>query len=68
MTDRLTMLEETLAHLGRTVDDLSEVIARQDGEIAALNRRLGRVIEREAERQADQGAEIPLADQKPPHW
>lgn len=68
MTDRLTLLEETLAHLGRTVDELSEVIARQDSEIAALNRRLSRVVEREAERQADQGAEIPLADQKPPHW
>jgi len=68
MTDRLTMLEETLAHLGRTVDELSEVIARQDSEIAALNRRLSRLIEREAERQADQGTEIPLADQRPPHW
>jgi SlyX protein len=68
MTDRVTLLEETLAHLVRTVDELSEVVARQDGEIAALNRRLSRVVEREAERQADQGAEIPLADQKPPHW
>ena len=68
MTDRLTLLEETLAHLGRTVDELSEVIARQDSEIAALNRRLSRLIEREAERQADQGTEIPLADQRPPHW
>jgi len=68
MNDRLTLLEESVAHLSRTVDELSEVIARQDGEIAALNRRLSRVVEREAERQADQGAEIPLADQRPPHW
>jgi SlyX protein len=68
MTDRLTLLEETVAHLGRTVDDLSEVIARQDGEIATLTRRLAMLIEREAERQADQGSEIPLADQRPPHW
>ncbi|GGD26394.1 slyX protein [Sinisalibacter lacisalsi] len=68
MTDRVTLLEESVAHLSRTVEELSDVIARQDGEIAALRRRLSLVVEREAERQAEQGTEIPLADQRPPHW
>lgn len=68
MSDRITALEETVAHLLNTVDELSEVIARQDGEIDRLTRRLEQLIEREAGREADSGQEIPLADQRPPHW
>ncbi|NNF71560.1 MAG: SlyX protein, partial [Rhodobacteraceae bacterium] len=33
-------LEERIAHLTRTVEDLSEVIARQDQEISLLTRRV----------------------------
>lgn len=66
MTD-LTHLEEQIAHLTRVTDDLSEVAARQEGEIARLSRLVGLLTEREAERDAEGGA-IPLADQKPPHW
>lgn len=67
MTD-VTYLEEQIAYLGRTVDDLSEVVARQEREIALLTRRLALVLEREAEREAADSGTIPLADQKPPHW
>ncbi|MFV1875347.1 SlyX family protein [Nioella sp.] len=63
-----THLEETLAHLTRQVDDLSDVIARQDREIAVLTRRVEMLMNREAERELDQGGTVPLADQKPPHW
>ena len=59
--------EERIAHLARAVDDLSEVVARQEREIAALARRVGLLLEREAEREAEAGA-LPLADQRPPHW
>lgn len=68
MTDRITDLEEQLAHLSRSVDDLSEVVARQAREIDLLNRRLGLLMEREAEREVAEGGTIPLADQRPPHW
>jgi len=68
MTDRIVALEETLAHIARTVEELSEVIARQDGEIDRLSRRVALLSQREAEREAEDGAQIPLADQKPPHW
>jgi len=68
MTDRIIALEETVAHLVRTVDDLSEVIARQDGEIERLRRRVELLSVREAEREAEAGSQIPLADQRPPHW
>lgn len=66
MTD-LTRLEEQIAHLTRVTDDLSEVVARQEREIARLSRLVALLTEREAEREANAGA-IPLADQKPPHW
>ncbi len=29
---------------------------------------LWRLLEREAEREAEAGGAIPLADQRPPHW
>jgi SlyX protein len=67
VTDR-DRLEETLAHLVRTVDDLSEVVARQDAEIARLTARVRRLMEREAEREAAEGGGVPLADKPPPHW
>lgn len=60
-------LEEAVAHLTRVVEDLSEVVARQETEIARLSRRVGMLLEREAEREAE-GGTIPLADQRPPHW
>ncbi len=65
--DRTEQLEEQIAHLTRAVDDLSDVAARQSHEIAALTRRVGLLLEREAERQAEDGT-IPLSDQRPPHW
>ncbi|WJY21894.1 SlyX family protein [Fontisubflavum oceani] len=61
-------LEEQIAHLVRTVEDLSEVVARQDAEIATLTRRVEMLMMREAEREVDGGGTVPLADQKPPHW
>ena len=61
MTD-LTHLEERIAHLTRTVDELSDVIARQDRAIAALVARVTHLSEREADAQA------PSPNQRPPHW
>lgn len=65
--ERELRLEEAVAHLTRVVEDLSEVMARQEREIARLARRIGLLMEREAEREAE-GGTIPLADQRPPHW
>ena len=62
-----TALEERIAHLMRAVDDLSEIVAQQAVEIERLGRRVGMLLEREAEREAEGGG-IPLADQRPPHW
>ena len=61
-------LEEQIAHLVKTVEDLSDVVARQDGEVARLTRRVEMLMAREAERELETGGSLPLADQKPPHY
>ena len=67
MTD-VTHLEEQIAHLTRTVEELSDIVARQETDLAVAKRRIGMLMEREAAREADAGGTIPLADQRPPHW
>lgn len=67
MTD-ITHLEEQIAHLTRTVDDLSDIVSRQENEIAVATRRLAMLMEREAGREMDAGGSVPLADQRPPHY
>lgn len=66
MPDR-TRLEERVAHLARAVDELSDVVARQDRTIATLERRIALLLEREAGREADAGG-VQIADRRPPHW
>lgn len=61
-------LEERIAHLTRSVDDLSDIVARQERDIELLKRRLMMLLEREAEREVEGAGSIPLADQRPPHW
>lgn len=62
----LTPLEERLAHLNRAVDDLSDVVARQDRELAWLRARVETLLDREAEREADRAREAPV--DAPPHY
>ncbi len=61
-------LEEQIAHLTRALDDLSDVVTRQEREIALLTRRVQLLLEREAERESDLGGGITLGDERPPHW
>jgi len=64
----MTDIEEKLAHLIRAVDDLSEVIARQDREIDWLRARVQMLLEREAARQEDGEGSVTLGDAPPPHY
>ncbi|WP_372802316.1 SlyX family protein [Paracoccus seriniphilus] len=66
--DRIGRLEEALAHLSRVAEDLSDVIARQDVEIARLTRKVEMLMRAEAAREAENGNSVALADQRPPHW
>lgn len=63
-----TQLEEQIAHLTRTVEELSDIVARQETELAQVTRRLAMLMEREANRELDAGGTVPLADERPPHW
>lgn len=63
-----TDLEETLAHLVRANDELSDIVADQATRIETLERRLHMLMTREAQRELSEGGSAPLADQRPPHW
>lgn len=65
--DENDLLQERMAHLMRAVDDLSDVVAGQRKEIDRLNKLVGLLVEREAEREA-MAADGPSANQRPPHW
>ena len=61
-------LEEKIAHLTRTIEELSDVVARQEGEITTLNRRVFMLMQREGERDAHGTGGVVLGDERPPHY
>ena len=61
-------LEEQIAHLTRTVDDLNEIVTRQEAEIATLTRRVHMLIQREGEREAAETGGVVMGDERPPHY
>ena len=61
-------IEEQIAHLTRTIDDLSEVVARQETEIVTLNRRVHMLMQREGERDAAGGGSAVIGNERPPHY
>jgi SlyX protein len=68
MEKRLLQLEEQVAHLTRLTEDLSDIVARQERDLAVMARRMEMLMERAAEREVQEGGTVPLADQRPPHW
>ncbi|HVG47158.1 MAG TPA: SlyX family protein [Rubellimicrobium sp.] len=62
----LTPLEERIAHLLRAVEDLSDIVARQERQIAVLGHRVEMLMAREAEREAEALRDAPVT--RPPHW
>ncbi|NAZ37060.1 SlyX family protein [Rubellimicrobium sp. CFH 75288] len=62
----IVAIEERLAHLIRAVDDLSDEVARQGREMAMLRAQLERLVQREAEREAEGVRAAPI--DRPPHW
>ncbi|MGC1503414.1 MAG: SlyX family protein [Sulfitobacter sp.] len=61
-------LEEQIAHLTRAVDDLSDIVTRQQDEIMHLNRRVHMLMQREGEREASTGGAVVMGDERPPHY
>ncbi|MFG6568883.1 SlyX family protein [Sulfitobacter sp. 1A13679] len=64
----MSRLEEQIAHLTRAVDDMSEIVTRQEAEIVTLNRRVYMLMQREGERDASGGGAVLLDDERPPHY
>ncbi|MFG6595434.1 SlyX family protein [Sulfitobacter sp. 1A13368] len=64
----MSRLEEQIAHLTRAVDDMSEIVTRQEAEIVTLNRRVYMLMQREGERDASGGGAVLLGDERPPHY
>ena len=61
-------LELAVAHLTKTVDEMSDIMARQQKEIDVLQRRAEMLMQREAGREADGGGAVVLGDERPPHY
>ncbi|WP_299878063.1 SlyX family protein [uncultured Sulfitobacter sp.] len=61
-------LEEQIAHLTRTVEELSDIVATQAEEIVTLNRRVHMLMQREGEREAQGGGSVVIGDERPPHY
>ena len=64
----MEQLEEQIAHLTRSVEELSDVVAAQAKEIDTLVRRVQMLMQREAEREASAGSAVFTGDERPPHY
>jgi len=64
----MQQMEERLAHLIRTVEELSDVVAGQQAEIDRLTRRVEMLLQREASREAEGSGGVILGDERPPHY
>lgn len=63
-----TDLEERIAHLERLTEELSDVVAEQARELSTLKARAKFLLEREAEREAENSGGVVLGDERPPHY
>lgn len=61
-------LEEKIAHLIRAVEEMSDIVARQETEIATLTRRVHMLMQREGEREAESTGGVVVGDERPPHY
>ena len=68
MTDRITQLEETLAHQTHLVEELNDIVAAQAKEIDMLKRQVTILIKRAAEEEAANQSGVAFTDQPPPHY
>ncbi|MEL6100684.1 MAG: SlyX family protein [Pseudomonadota bacterium] len=64
----MEQLEEQIAHLTRIVDEMSEMIAKQDKEIRRMTMLVEKLARREAEREAAGMGGVVIGDETPPHY
>ena len=61
-------LEEQIAYLTRTVDELNEIVTSQQSDIDLLKRRVQMLMGREAQREAEGNGGAIFGDERPPHY
>jgi SlyX protein len=67
MNDRLAAIEEKLAHLERAMNELSDVVARQQKDLDRATDRHQRLMDKLAAMESDFGPSA-SAEEKPPHY
>jgi SlyX protein len=68
MDARLEAAEIHISHLTRTIEELSDQVALQAKQIDRLNARFQALIDRLSKQDSGEDSQIPLLDQRPPHW
>ena len=68
MEDRVEAAEVHIAHLTRTVDELSDQVARQADQIDRLCVRFQILLDRLSKQDVGDASDAPIVDQRPPHW
>ena len=61
-------LEEQIAHLTKSVEELSDIVAKQQKDLDLARTRLQILMEREAQREAEGSGGVLLGDERPPHY
>lgn len=61
-------LEEKIAHLTRALDEISDIVTRQQADIDTLNRRVQMLMQREAGRETEATGGVIFGDERPPHY
>jgi SlyX protein len=67
MSERLEAIEEKLAHLERAVNELSDVVARQQKDLDRALERNQRLMDKLAALESESGVSA-TAYEKPPHY
>jgi len=67
MSERLEAIEEKLAHLEQAVNELSDVVARQQKDLDRALERNQRLMDKLAALESETGASA-TAFEKPPHY
>ena len=67
MSERLEAIEEKLAHLEQAVNELSDVVARQQKDLDRALERNQRLLDKLAALESETGASA-TAFEKPPHY
>jgi SlyX protein len=68
MDQRLEAAEIHISHLTRTIEELSDQVARQANQIDRLNSRFQAMLDRMSKQDVGDDSGVPLLDQRPPHW